>query len=157
MTTEPSRTSANPPVAAPRIRPATAADWPQIASLLRGADLPLDGAADHLGDFYVAAGDDGALAGVAGLERYGDAALLRSVVVATRGQGLGQWLVRHTLDAARARGIRQVVLLTTTAADFFPRFGFRRIARDAAPAAVQESQEFQGACPDTAVVMAVDL
>jgi len=156
MTTEPSRSSANPPMAAPRIRLATAADWPQIAGLLTAADLPLDGADDHLDDFYVVTGEH-TLVGVAGLEVYGDAALLRSVVVAARGQGLGQRLVRHVLDAARARGIRQVVLLTTTAADFFPRFGFRRIARAAAPTAVQESQEFQGACPDTAVVMIADL
>jgi amino-acid N-acetyltransferase len=139
------------------IRPATAADWPAIADLLTTADLPLDGADQHLDDFYVAVRPDDALAGVAGLEVYGAAALLRSVVAAARGQGLGQALVQHVLDAARARGIRQIVLLTTTAADFFPRFGFHRIERGAAPTAVQVSREFQDACPASAVVMIADL
>jgi amino-acid N-acetyltransferase len=139
------------------IRPATATDWPQIAGLLTTADLPLDGADQHLDDFYVVVRADSAPAGVAGLEVYGTVALLRSVVVAERGQGLGQALVQHVLDAARARGIRQIVLLTTTAADFFPRFGFHRIERAAAPAAVQASREFQVACPASAVVMIADL
>jgi len=48
-------------------------------------------------------------------------------------------------------------LLTTTAADFFPRCGFRRIARaDVAPA-VQQSVEFTTACPSSALVMARQL
>ena len=29
-------------------------DWPQVATLLEEADLPSDGAQDHLGDFLVA-------------------------------------------------------------------------------------------------------
>lgn len=135
------------------IRPATWNDWPRIAQLLTTADLPLDGADEHLADFYVAGRSDDALAGVAGLEVYGNAALLRSVVAAERRQGL----VQHVLAAARARGIRQLVLLTTTAADFFPRFGFRRIARSATPAAVQWTREFQDACPASAVMMIADL
>jgi amino-acid N-acetyltransferase len=141
------------------IRPATATDWPQIAGLLTTADLPPDGADQHLDDFYVVVRADSAPAGVAGLEVYGTVALLRSVVVAERGrgQGLGQALVQHVLDAARARGIWQLVLLTTTAADFFPRFGFHRVERAAAPAAVQASREFQVACPASAVVMIADL
>lgn len=138
-------------------RPATPADWPAIAALLRQADLPLAGADEHLADFTVAMSGDGALAGLAGLEVYGDVALLRSVAVTERGQGLGQTLVRTVLATAQARGIRQVALLTTTAAGFFPRFGFRPVERSDMPAALRASREFQDACPASAIAMLADL
>jgi amino-acid N-acetyltransferase len=48
-------------------------------------------------------------------------------------------------------------LLTETAAGFWPRFGFERIGRDAAPAAVRGSAEWHGGCPASAVAMALDL
>jgi amino-acid N-acetyltransferase len=44
-------------------------------------------------------------------------------------------------------------LLTTTAEDFFARFGFRRTDRTQVPPSVRESREFQGACPTSATVM----
>lgn len=61
-------------------RTATVADWTQVAALLTSAHLPLQGAQPHLNDFVLALRDD-ELIGCAGLERYGDAALLRSVAV----------------------------------------------------------------------------
>ncbi len=139
-------------------RAAAAADWPAIAALLTAARLPLAGAADQMGSFLLAC-KDGALVGVAALERYEGTALLRSVAVAEseRGQGLGQKLTRILLDQARNEGRQSVVLLTETAAGFFPRFGFRPVARAAVPAAVQASVEFQGACPASATVMRLDL
>lgn len=139
------------------IRPAEADDWAAIADLLTKYDLPLDGVEQHLRDFLVAVAPDGGLAGVVGLEHYGSVGLLRSLAVATPGMRLGERLTRAVLTVARAHGMRQVVLLTTTAAGYFPRFGFRPIARDAAPLAVRASAEFQGACPDSAVVMVLDL
>lgn len=114
---------------------ATATDWPEVAQLLTTAELPLNGAREHLSDFIVARHADGRLAAVAGLERYEKAALLRSVAVAERGNGLGQAIVSRIISHAGQSGIRQIVLLTTTAADFFPRFGFRRIERSEAPCA----------------------
>lgn len=140
------------------IRNASPVDWPKVESLLREAELPLDGARDHLDDFLVCH-DDGAVVGAAGLEVYGRVALLRSVVVAVgdRGHGVGKELVRRVLARARERGAREVVLLTTTAADYFPRFGFRRIDRAAVPPEAEPSAELRGACPDTAVVMLATL
>ncbi|HVO72301.1 MAG TPA: arsenic resistance N-acetyltransferase ArsN2 [Aggregatilineaceae bacterium] len=131
-------------------------DWTAIAALLTRVDLPLDGAREHLDGFLLAFGG-ATLAGVAGLERYGATGLLRSVAVAERGTGLGKELVRRLLDRASADGLTSVVLLTTTAADYFPRFGFHRIARKEAPSAVQESIEFKSACPDSAIVMELPL
>jgi L-amino acid N-acyltransferase YncA len=140
------------------VRLATTADWPAIARLLTDAALPLDGAEAHVGDFVLAECGEG-LAGCAALERYGAVALLRSVAVAPahRGVGLGVALVEATVDRARQIGVETLVLLTTTAERFFPRFGFRVIPRDEAPDAVRASAEFRGACPASATVMRLDL
>lgn len=142
----------------PILRDATAADFPQLAALLAETSLPLAGVADHLAAFLVAE-DDGGLVGSAGLEIYGAHALLRSVAVATnrRGTGLGRILIEAAIGRARSRGLESVTLLTTTAADYFPRFGFRRIDQAAAPAAVRRSTQFNGICPATAVAMQLEL
>jgi len=58
------------------------------------------------------------------------------------------------LDLARRRGVRTVYLLTETAAQFFPKFGFRSIPRSEVDKAVLSSTEFTTACPQTALVMA---
>lgn len=99
------------------------------------------------------------LVACAALERYEYDGLLRSVAVrpGDRGAGLGQALVERLLEHAEADGLRSVTLLTTTAADYFPRFGFRAIPRAAVPAPVQRSVEVREACPASAVAMALHL
>jgi N-acetylglutamate synthase-like GNAT family acetyltransferase len=133
-------------------RTAADEDWPDIAALLQSCNLPLDGAQDHLKHFLLAF-ENGRLAGVAGIENYQESGLLRSVAVKERNVGLGRELVQRAIEQARMAGLRKLVLLTTTAADYFPRFGFTRISRDVVPMALQASEEFQGACPDSAIVM----
>lgn len=137
----------------PILRPACPPDWPAIAALLDAAHLPLAGAEAHLDAFVVAARADGAIVGAGGLEIHGAAALLRSIVAEPRGTGLGSALVTRLIDDARARGLRDLVLLTTTAAAFFPRFGFVPVTREAVPAALHASAELRGACPASATVM----
>jgi amino-acid N-acetyltransferase len=141
-----------------RVRPARSVDYRAVACLLEGAGLPTAGVAPSLPDFLVAEADAGVV-GAIGLEVYGAAALLRSAVVAPAGRkcGTGTALVTALLAHAHARGVRDVYLLTNTAEDWFPRFGFARIRRDAVPTALQASAEFQGACPDTAVIMRATL
>lgn len=140
------------------IRPARPADLKAIGELLEAADLPTVGVVDHLPGFVVAEAA-GRLVGLAGLEVHGDDGLLRSVVVdsAVRGHGLGAKLTERVLDAARAAEVRRVYLLTTTAEDYFPRHGFRRIGRDDASPDVKRSVEFREACPESAVAMVLDL
>jgi amino-acid N-acetyltransferase len=142
------------PVTLPPIRKAAPADWPAMEALLESARLPLDGARDHLASFVIAE-RGGAIVGCAGVERYGDAALLRSVAVAEseRSRGVGAALVERCLADARAKGLSTVLLLTTTAEQFFPRFGFEVVDRAGVPDAVRESAEFRGACPASATVM----
>ncbi|MEI7771315.1 MAG: arsenic resistance N-acetyltransferase ArsN2 [Chloroflexales bacterium] len=140
------------------ITPADPADLPAILDLLTQHGLPHAGLAQHM-DAALVARDGAAIIGSAALERYGDAALLRSVAVAParRGHGLGQRLTAAALDLAHRLGVRQLYLLTTTAEGYFPRFGFRPITRAEVAPAVQASAEFTGACPASAVVLALDL
>ena len=137
-----------------RLRAATEDDLAAVEQLLAASGLPLEGVEENFGDFIVAEEAD-AIAGVIGIERYGDAALLRSAAVSpdARGNGLGRKLVQELLERASTRGIRDIYLLTTTAQEYFPRFGFTRLTRAQVPESVRASREFQGACPDTAVVM----
>lgn len=136
-----------------QIRPALQTDYPAIEPLLQSCDLPLDGVENQLDHFWVALDDANQLAGVVGVEPYGEFGLLRSVAVAHRNTGLGAKLVNRMIDYAQNAGLKQLILLTTTASDYFPRFGFQTIARLDVPEPVQASVEFQSACPDTAVVM----
>jgi amino-acid N-acetyltransferase len=140
------------------LRAANPDDWTAVRTHLERARLPLHGAHDHLERFTLAF-DCEQLLGTAGLEVYGNTALLRSVAVneEARGTGIGAKLVRHSLELARGLGVADVVLLTETAADYFPRFGFRIIARADAPDAVNASLEFRGACPDSATTMLLQL
>ena len=77
--------------------------------------------------------------------------------IAHRGLGLGIQLTETALALARQRGVKTLYLLTETAADFFLRFGFKKITRAEVESAVKGSAEFTGACPDTAVVLRLDL
>jgi amino-acid N-acetyltransferase len=133
-------------------------DLPAVLALLERSGLPQEGLADHLATTIVARSGD-TVVGSAALEVYGGAALLRSVAVdaALRGHGLGQRLTRTALDVARQHSIATVYLLTETAGDFFPRFGFELTERAAVEPAVQQSVEFKGACPASAQVLVASL
>jgi amino-acid N-acetyltransferase len=138
----------------PTVASATRGDLSAILALLERSKLPRAGIEGHL-DTALVARENGRVVGCAAIEVYGVAGLLRSVAVdeALRGRGLGQALTRAALDLARERGIKTLYLLTETAGDFFPRFGFRKITRAEAEPAVQQSVEFTSACPETALVM----
>jgi N-acetylglutamate synthase-like GNAT family acetyltransferase len=138
------------------LRPAGSEDQAAVENLLVEARLPLDGIPRDLAHFTVAQHPDDGIVGVAGLELYQHTALLRSVAVspAWRRSGVGHLLVDAALAEATRCGCRDVYLLTTTAADYFPRFGFACVSRDSVPPALQASAEFSGACPSSAVCMA---
>ena len=127
---------------------------PAVRALLERHQLPLDGVEDHV-EMMVVARDHRHVVGAAALELYADGALLRSVAVdpAVQGRRIGQRLIETALQMARQQGVGTVYLLTTTAQRFFPRFGFVEITRADVPSSVQESIEFQSACPASAIVM----
>jgi amino-acid N-acetyltransferase len=141
------------PIAA-AISAATPGDAPAIAALLSEADLPHEDFAEHLAHFLVAR-CGGEVVGAVGFELHGRDALLRSLVVAParRGAGLGGELVGRLAAEAQRGGVKRFFLLTTTAEAFFARRGFQKVDRQAVPAAIAGTKEFNSLCPNTAVCM----
>ncbi|MDH3290736.1 MAG: arsenic resistance N-acetyltransferase ArsN2 [Gemmatimonadota bacterium] len=144
-----------PPVT---VRAARSDELSEVEELLRQVRLPIEGI-DRLAGLVLVAHAGGRVVGSAALELYHASGLLRSVAVdpSFQGRGIGARLTEATLSLARDRRIRHIYLLTETASEFFPRFGFRVIGRGDVDPAVQQSEEFARLCPDSAVAMVLDL
>jgi len=130
-----------------------------VKQLLFESGLPIsDITTQHLQHFF-GCGSILGLEGVIGLELFGEAALLRSLAVASsrRGSGVGSALVAHAERHARDQGVQSLYLLTTTAEKFFLRRGYTRIPREAAPASIQGTKEFSGICPASSAFMVKQL
>ena len=127
------------------LRPARSEDVPEIERLLAAEWLPPMAIAEFLASFWVLE-VGGRVAGCAGIEIYGEAAVLRSVVVAPdlRGTGEGDRLVRFALDYAKQHGARRVYLFTMHAAPFFARYGFAPVSTDDFEPAVRQSWQYVG-------------
>jgi len=67
---------------------------------------------------------------------------------------VGLALTDMALSYLTTRQFHTVYLLTTTAEQFFTRHGFCTVSRADVPTSVQQSIEFQAACPATATCMA---
>ncbi|KWF81010.1 GCN5 family acetyltransferase [Burkholderia diffusa] len=137
-----------------QLRSAVSSDLAAIEALLRASNLPVAGVAEHLEHFVVRV-DPLGLSGCGGLEYHGDFALIRSIAVApaTQGNGVGRAIVARLIATCRARSVRSIGLLTTTAEDYFAGFGFVRVTRDDVPRPLLASSQFQRVCPDTATAM----
>lgn len=126
----------------------------QIEALLKAEKLPIADLPTSLENFVIATiGDD--IIGVAGLEIYGDHALLRSLAVKSqyRDQGIAGQLVQKIENLAQEKGLKDVYLLTETAANYFARKNYQPVPRDNAPAEIKLSSEFSSVCPQSAVLM----
>ena len=142
------------------MRKAEVRDADQILGLLDRSSLPRDGVKDHLEGFLVAEKADGTIAGVIGMEHYGgETALLRSAAVdpMLRSRGIGSALYDALIKLAHAKGVRRMVLLTTSAELYFARKGFQKISRESVTGPVTQSAEFKGACPTSAICMELRL
>jgi amino-acid N-acetyltransferase len=130
-----------------------AAGTPRFAAMmaaLAAADLPTSDVFESDAEYFALADDV-----FGGLVPLGSCALLRSLVVAEdkRGSGVGSQLLHALLALARAKGVTEAWLLTTSAEAFFARHGFVRVDREAAPAAVATTGQFKGICPASAALM----
>jgi amino-acid N-acetyltransferase len=135
---------------------ALAADFPDIRRLLVADGLPVDDVTeDLLQHFRVFRSDDGVVVGCIGMQSHGEAGLLRSLAVAAafRQQGIGRRLVEAIEVSAREQDVQALFLLTSTAAEYFERRGYRRIPRTEAPLSIQGTREFRDLCPASAVLM----
>ena len=126
-----------------------------VRRLLAEAQLPSSDLTDaHLEHFF-GCGSISAPDGIVGLELYESVALLRSLAVSfkSRGQGCGTALIVRAEAFAQSQGVKEIYLLTTTADRFFERLGYARLPREAAPLAIQQTQEFSALCPATSAFM----
>ncbi len=111
-------------------------------ALIMAEHLPAFRTGEFLDTFWVL-DMEGRLVGCVGLEVFGEAALLRSVITSeeVRRQGYGDVLVGKAFEEARKRGVRTLYLFTMDKAPFFARFGFEKCTMDDfEPAARQCSQ-----------------
>ncbi len=136
------------------LRRASGDDLATVEALLARNDLPAADVREGPGAFYVATDGD-EVVGVGGLERYGNAGLLRSVVVpeTVRGTGFGAAVCEGLETRAGEAGVTALYLLTTTAAAFFAARGYERIDRAAAPERIRSTTQFAEVCPETAVCL----
>jgi GNAT superfamily N-acetyltransferase len=120
-----------------------------LAGALSAAGLPTDdlGAEPYR---YFAWGDE-AWGGLGA----GEDALVRSVIVRpeARGRGVGTALVEALVAAAQRQGTQRLWLLTTDAAAFFGRLGWREAERSEAPATIASARQFTELCPASASLM----
>lgn len=143
-----------------QISPASAGDLSDILALLSEVNLPPDGVTENVSGFLVARDEQSRLVGTIGIERYGNTALLRSAAVTPECQksGLGSRLTEDLLARATSEGVETVVLLTTTASDFFARrFGFCETSRDIYDEQLAGSSEWNLPRCSSAVSMTLDL
>jgi len=100
----------------------------EVEALLTEAQLPVADLSSSLSLNLLGVRESGRLVGVVGIEVYGDAGMLRSLVVASarRNAGLGVSLVSNAEAWAAEQGVKALHLLTTTAAQFFDPASIRR-------------------------------
>lgn len=142
------------------ITDASSDDLRDILNLLSQVQLPPDGVAENVGAFLVARDESSRLIATIGLERHGNTALLRSAAVAPgyQGCGIGSRLTKDLLERATNNGVERVVLLTSTASEFFARrFGFCETSRTEFDKELSGSSEWNLPRCSSAVCMSLDL
>ena len=135
-------------------------DLQAILDLLSQVQLPHDGVAENISSFLLARDESLRLVATIGLERHGNSALLRSAAVAPeyQGCGIGSRITEHLLERATNNGVERVVLLTSTASEFFARrFGFCETSRTAFEKELAASSEWNLPRCSSAVCMSLDL
>jgi amino-acid N-acetyltransferase len=130
------------------LRAAGPFDREEAISLLEAVGLQSMDLTRYFPSGYVVARDleSGELAGLAGLERYGNQGVLRVVAVrpSSRGAGLARALVLALMDLARVIGIHDLYVLSQIAPDAIARLGWEKLHRDDLPAGLEQSVAVQG-------------
>lgn len=130
------------------------ADLGSIKELLKSYHLPVEDIDTSEISFSLIKEGTEVLA-CAGVERFNEFGLLRSVAVKAelKGKGIGSELINAVLVQSKSQGIKTMYLLTETAESFFRKKGFTKKDRSEAPENIKQSIEFAELCPASAVLM----
>ncbi|HEV7284860.1 MAG TPA: arsenate reductase (glutaredoxin) [Kaistia sp.] len=133
-----------------------AGDDPGLVGALQSAGLAIDDLLEPGRTFFAYRTSAGDPVGFGGYEALGDNALVRSIVVlpAWRAQALGRNLAALLQRRAFDAGARRAWVLTSSAAPFFEKIGFKPVARDDAPATVLATRQASSLCPADAALLA---
>ena len=137
------------------IQKAGSKDFGKICQLLSEEKLPTEDINPLLEHFFIAV-EENEITGIIGMDKYGDAGLLRSAIVTKthRNSGIATALVNQLFDYAKQQHVSTLYLISNTAEKYFEKKGFHKIARNEVPETVLQSKEFNGLCPASAVIMA---
>ena len=132
-------------------------NFSKAIAILKKNNLPTEDISDTTKLF--AAIDNNKVLGTIGVEFYGSTALLRSFAVTeeARNKGIGNALFLFLEEFIKQNASTNMVLLTTTAAEYFAKKGFEKIEREKTPAEIKDRSEFTATCPSSAIVMKKDL
>ncbi|MDG6994351.1 MAG: GNAT family N-acetyltransferase [Nitrososphaerota archaeon] len=138
-----------------KIFPAEARDQADITELLQSSGLTLRGI--ESARFWVAK-SKGEIVGTVGLEVWNDQGLLRSLAVKKnlRNIGIGSALVQQVVDASKQLSLKELFLLTEIK-DYYLKLGFSETVREKVEGEVLNSEEFKGACLQSAKAMRMAL
>lgn len=130
-----------------------------IKELLSSNKLPYSDIENDKIYFIGAFNPEGNMVGTAGLEMNGTEGLLRSLAVnkSYHLKGIGKMLHDAIISHALVLGVKNLYLLTTTAAKYFEKNGWKIIDRSSVPDQTRNTTEFTSICPTTAVCMAYKL
>ncbi len=136
------------------ITEAATGDLPLVSQLLLNNNLPVEDLAPGKQRFWIIR-QDGRIVSVIGLEEYDEYGFLRSMATdpAYRNRGMAAALLNALLTHAESAGLKEVFLLTETAAGWFGKKGFQKFDRGQVPDQVKTSAEFTHLCPSSATVM----
>jgi amino-acid N-acetyltransferase len=125
----------------------------EALALIKRNGLPIEDISTSTKLFSIT--KDNEIAGTIGIEFYNQVALLRSLAVAKtyRSQGIGGKLVEYIEKFAKQNAVKELILLTTTASDYFSKRAYRTIERNNVPEEIKKSSEYISTCPLSAVIM----
>lgn len=97
--------------------------------------------------------------GYFGFEQFGENALFRSMLVQpdARKRGYGSLIWNEAKAKLKELGVRNIYLLTDTAAQFFSKQGFTSVDRASVPEAIANTTEFKEFCPDSSTCMKYEI
>jgi arsenate reductase len=126
-----------------------------LIATLQDAELPIDDLREPGRQFFAYATLSAQCVGYGGFERFDRHVLIRSLVTLPHAhhRGIGSGMLALLLRRAFDEGAREAWLLTTTAAPFFERAGFKRVERVAAPTAILSTRQAASLCPSTAALL----